>query len=204
MYTPQHQQQSQGYSSYAPEPHQSQGPPATNPFVTPPDPKRAPAPAPAPAKPVDPAEEQQLEWVLVPKGTPVTTPSKAVTTSPLEYRITVLKALGIHLRDPTSAAAYLETSSDTIPWPTPSELEDWTRITSIEHQAELIDDIQSRVMKNQIEIRKMFVILRGLLETMQQGDAPPTAAAPEPTVPAGDYEDTELPPEDDVISSDED
>ena len=59
-------------------------------------------------------------------------------------------------------------------------------------------------MKNQIEIRKMFGILRGLLETMQQGDAPPTAAAPEPTVPAGDYEDTELPPEDDVTSSDED
>ena len=216
MYTPQHQQQSQGYSYYAPEPHQSQGPPATNPFVAPPGPKRAPAPVPAPApapapapvpapaKPVDPAEEQQLEWVLVPKGTPVTTPSKDVTTSPLEYRITVLKALGIHLCDPTSAAAYLETSSDTIPWPTPLELENWAGITSIEHQAELIDDIQSRVMKNQIELEKMSVILRGLLETMQQGDAPPTAAAPEPTVPAEDHEDTELPPDDDVISSDED
>ena len=115
---------------------------------------------------------------------------------PLEYRIAVLKALGIPLHDPTSAAAYLGTSSDTIPWPTPSELEDWTRITSI-------DDIQSRVMKNQIEIRKMSGILRGLLETMQQGDAPPTTAAPEPTVPSVDYEDTELPPEDELASSDE-
>ena len=38
---------------------------------------------------------------------------------------------------------------------------------------------------------------------MQQGDAPPTAAAPEPTVPAGDYEDTELPPEDELASSNE-
>ena len=102
MYHPyqQHQQQSQGYGYYAPEPHQSQGPPATNPFVAPPGSKSAPprrrnrkpmqhvipqpGTAPAPAKPVDPADEQQLEWVLVPKGTPVTTPSNAVTTSPVE------------------------------------------------------------------------------------------------------------------------
>ena len=120
----------------------------------------------------------------------------------MENRITVLKALGIHLRDLTSAAAYLETSSDPIPWPTPLELENWAGITSIEHQAELIDDIQSSVTKNQIELEKMSVILRALL--MQQGDAPQPAAAPEPTVPAGDCEDTELPPEDNVISSDED
>ena len=108
MYHPyqQHQQQSQGYQEYpgyyAPEPHQSQGPPAANPFVAPPGPKRAPprrnrkkrttpmqpvvpqpGTAPAPAKPVDQADEQ-LEWVLVPKGTPATTPSNTVTTPPAE------------------------------------------------------------------------------------------------------------------------
>ena len=123
---------------------------------------------------------------------------------PLENRITVLKALGIHLRDLTSAAAYLETSSDPIPWPSILELENWAGITSIGLQTELIDDIQSSVTANQIELEKMSVILRALLKTMQQGDAPQTAAAPAPTVPAGNYEDTELPPEDDVISSDED
>ena len=123
---------------------------------------------------------------------------------PLENRITVLKALGIHLRDLTSAAAYLETSSDPIPWPSILELENWAGITSIGLQTELLDDIQSSVTANQTEIEKMFVMLRALLKTMQQGDAPQTAAAPEPTVPAGNNETTELPPEDDVISSDED
>ena len=123
---------------------------------------------------------------------------------PLENRITVLKALGIHLRDLTSAAAYLETASNPIPWPTPLEQENWAGMTSIEHQAELIDDIQSSVTKNQIELEKMSVILRALLKKMQQVDAPPTDAAPEPTVPAEDHEDAELPPDDDVISSDKD
>ena len=57
---------------------------------------------------------------------------------------------------------------------------------------------------NQTEIEKVFVMLRALLKTKQQGDAPQAAAAPEPTVPAGNNEITELPPDDDVISSDED
>ena len=129
---------------------------------------------------------------------------------PLENHITVLKALGIHLRDLTSAAAYLETASDPIPWPTILELENWAGITSIALQTELINDIQSSVTANQIDIEKMSVILRALLKKMQQGDAlqschpDKTTAAPEPTVPTGNNETTELPPEDDVISSDED
>ena len=129
---------------------------------------------------------------------------------PLENRITVLKALGIHLRDLTSAAAYLETASDPIPWPSILELENWAGITSIGLQTELINDIQSSVTANQIDIEKMSVILRALLKKMPQGDAiqschpDKTTAAPEPTVPTGNNETTELPPEDDVISSDED
>ena len=123
---------------------------------------------------------------------------------PLENRTTVLKALGIHMRDLTAAAAYLETASDPIPWPTPSELENWAGMTSMERQTELIDDIQSSVTTNQIELEKMAVLLRALLKKMQPGDAPPTDAAPEPTVPAKDHEDAELPPDDDVVSSDED
>ena len=118
MYAP-YPLQSQDYSYYAPEPYQNHGPPAMNPFVATPGPKRAtrrrnrkpmqpvvpqpgtatvpvpvqapatapapvPIPAPVPAKPADPAEEQQLEWVLVPKGTPVATSSNAVATSPVE------------------------------------------------------------------------------------------------------------------------
>ena len=43
-----------------------------------------PTSAPVPAKPADPAEDQQLEWVLVPKGTPAATSSSAVVTSPVE------------------------------------------------------------------------------------------------------------------------
>ena len=123
---------------------------------------------------------------------------------PLENHITVLKALGIHLRDLTAAAAYLETASDPVPWPTPQELESWAGMTNTSIDIELLDDIQSSVTKNQIELEKMAVIMRALLKKMQQGDATPTDVAPEPIVPAKDHEGVELPPEDDVISSDED
>ena len=74
----------------------------------------------------------------------------------------------------------------------------------MERQTELIDDIQSSVTTNQIELEKMSVLMRALLKKMQQGDATPIDAVPEPTAPATDHEGVELPPEDDVISSDED
>ena len=63
---------------------------------------------------------------------------------------------------------------------------------------------------NQINIEKMAVILRALLKKMHRADTlqlcPPdkTTAAPEHTVPAGNNETTELPSEDELISSDED
>ena len=114
MYAPYHNpHQSQDYGYYAPEPYQNQGPPTMNPFVANPGPRRkrnrkqkdvtlpvvpqpgtttapvavlasATIPAPVPAKPADPAEGQQLEWVLVPKGTPVATSSSTVATPPVE------------------------------------------------------------------------------------------------------------------------
>ena len=129
---------------------------------------------------------------------------------PLENRITVLKALGVHLRDLTSAAAYLVTASDPIPLPTILDLENWAGINSNEAQTELLGDIQSCVVTNQINIEKMAVILRALLKKMHQADTlqlcPPhkAIAAPEQTVPAGKNGTSELPSEDDLISSDED
>ena len=129
---------------------------------------------------------------------------------PLENQITVLKALGVHLRDLTSAAAYLETASDPFPLPTILDLENWAGITNIEAQTELLNDIQSGVTTNQINIEKMAVILRALLKKMHQEDmlqlCPPdkTTAALEQTVPAGNNKTTELPSEDELISSDED
>ena len=105
MYHP-YQQQSQGYPEYpgyyAPEPHQGQGPSASNPFLAPPGPKRAlprrsrkkrttstqpavpqPGTATTPARPANQADEK-LEWVLVPKGTPAPLPSNTVTTPTVE------------------------------------------------------------------------------------------------------------------------
>ena len=123
---------------------------------------------------------------------------------PLENRITVLKALGIHLRDLTAAAAYLETASDPVPWPTSQDLESWAGMTNTSIDIALLDDIQSSVNNNQTELEKMGVLMRALLKKMQQGGATPTNVAPEPTAPAKDREDVDLPPEDDVISSDED
>ena len=128
----------------------------------------------------------------------------------LENRITVLKALGVHLHDLTSAAAYLVTASDPIPLPTILDLENWAGITNTEAQTELLGDIQSCVITNQINIEKMAVIMRALLKKMHQADTlqlcPPdkTTAAPEQTVPAGNNGTSELPSKDDIISSDED
>ena len=36
-----------------------------------------------------------------------------------------MKSIGIHLKDLVGAAAYLETASDPIPYPSDQELEDW-------------------------------------------------------------------------------
>ena len=49
---------------------------------------------------------------------------------PLENRILVLKALGIHMKDLNAAAAYLVTASDPLPCPTNQDFEDWTGIKS--------------------------------------------------------------------------
>ena len=102
------------------------------------------------------------------------------------------------------------TASDPIPLPTILDLENWAGITNTEAQTELLGDIQSGVITNQINIEKMAVIMRALLKKMHQADTlqlcPPdkTTAAPEQTVPAGNNGTSELPSEDDIISSDED
>ena len=124
-------------------------------------------------------------------------------SGPLEHRTTVLKALGLHMRDLTAATAYLETAPETIPWPTSSELDRWAGMTNTRIDIELLDDIQSSVTKNQIELEKMAVLMRALLKKMQQGDVTPIDAVPDPTAPATDHEGVELPPEDELVSSDE-
>ena len=45
---------------------------------------------------------------------------------PLENRILVMKSIGLHPKDLTAAAAYLETSADPIPYPSLQDLDDWT------------------------------------------------------------------------------
>ena len=54
------------------------------------------------------------------------------------------------MRDLTAATAYLETAPETIPWPTLAELDSWTGMTNTRLDMELLDDIQSSVIKNQI------------------------------------------------------
>ena len=114
-------------------------------------------------------------------------------SGPLEHRTAVLKALGIHMRDLTAATAYLETAHETIPWPTTRELENWAGVSSIEHA--LMDDIQTSVTNNQIELEKMSVLMRALVKKMHQGVVPDNVIL--------DHEGVELPPLDDVVSSDE-
>ena len=118
-------------------------------------------------------------------------------SGPLEHRTAVLKALGIHMRDLTAATAYLETVNETIPWPSIRELENWAGVSSVEHA--LMDDLQTSVTNNQIELEKMSVLMRALVKKMQQG------VVPEPTDHVTlDHEGVELPPlDDDLVSSDE-
>ena len=100
------------------------------------------------------------------------------------------------MRDLTAATAYLETAHETIPWPTIRELENWAGVSSVEHA--LMDDLQTSVTNNQIELEKMSVLMRALVKKMQQG------VVPEPTDHVTlDHEGVELPPLDDLVSSDE-
>ena len=44
---------------------------------------------------------------------------------PLEVQTAVMESTGIHPKDLSSAAVYMETASDPIPYPSDQELEDW-------------------------------------------------------------------------------
>ena len=124
---------------------------------------------------------------------------------PLENRITVLKALGVHMKDLSSAAAHLVTASDPIPWPTIRDLENWTGIRSQAAQMELLSDVQGTVVTNQINMEKMAVIMRAMLKKIHRMEEvatnPPTkaSAAPEQTVPARENGTPENPTEDDYL-----
>ena len=124
---------------------------------------------------------------------------------PLENRITVLKALGVHMRDLSSAAAYLVTASDPIPLPTIQDLGNWVGISSNRAQMELLSDIQGTVVTNQISMEKMNVMMRSMLKKMNQMEEvatnPPTKAsvAPEQTVPARETGTLENPTEADYL-----
>ena len=124
---------------------------------------------------------------------------------PLENRIMVLKALGVHMRDLSSAAAYLVTASDPIPLPTIQDLGNWAGISSNRAQMELLSDIQGTVVTNQISMEKMNVMMRAMLKKMNQMEEvatnPPTKAsvAPEQTVPARETGTPENPTEADYL-----
>ena len=118
---------------------------------------------------------------------------------PLENRITVLKALGVHMKDLTSAAAHLVTASDPIPCPTIRDLEDWTGVKSQSAQMELLRDVQGTVVECQIHMEKMAVMMTAMLKKMNRMEQaamnPPMKASvtPEPTVPALEREQPENP-----------
>ena len=61
---------------------------------------------------------------------------------PMENRILVLKAIGIHQKDLNAAAAYLVTAADPIPCPTLQDLEDWTGVKSQTAAMDILSELQ--------------------------------------------------------------
>ena len=118
---------------------------------------------------------------------------------PLENRILVLKALGIHMKDLNSAAAHLVTASDPVPCPTIQDLEDWTGVKSQSAQMEILSELHGTSLENQIRIEKMAVMMTAILKKMvkleQAATDPPREASvtTEPIVPSREREQQEDP-----------
>ena len=88
-------------------------------------------------------------------------------SGPLEHRTTVLKALGIHMRDLTAATAYLETAGETIPWPSLEDLNNWAGLNN--YNPALMDDLQIGVNNNQVELEKLIVLMRTVVKKLHEG-----------------------------------
>ena len=116
---------------------------------------------------------------------------------PLENRILVLKALGIHMKDLNAAAAHLVTTSDPVPCPTIQDLEDWTGVKSQSAQMEILSELHGTSLENQIRIEKMAVMMTAILKKVvkleQAATDPPMEASvtTEPIVPSREREQQE-------------
>ena len=100
---------------------------------------------------------------------------------PLENRVLVMKSIGLHPKDMNAAAAYLETSADPIPYPTPQDLEDWTGVNSQTPVMDILSELQVASLENQICTERMSVILTAILKKVIKLDkaasGPPTEAS---------------------------
>ena len=100
---------------------------------------------------------------------------------PLENRVLVMKSIGLHPKDMNAAAAYLETSADPIPYPTPQDLEDWTGVNSQTPVMDILSELQVASLENQIRTERMAVILTAILKKVIKLDkaasGPPTEAS---------------------------
>ena len=123
-------------------------------------------------------------------------------SGPLEHRTTVLKSLGVHMRDLIAATVYLETAGSTINWPSLDDLNNWAGLSN--YNPALMDDLQTGVSdlqyttnQNQAELEKLMVLMRAVVKQMNLGvtvDSIHHRAVPPPSPP------TTADQEDDVIS----
>ena len=95
-------------------------------------------------------------------------------SGPLEHRTTVLKALGVHMRDLIAATVYLETAGSTITWPSLDDLNNWAGLSN--YNPALMDDLQIGVSdlqyttnQNQAELEKLMVLMRAVVKKMHLG-----------------------------------
>ena len=95
-------------------------------------------------------------------------------SGPLEHRTTVLKSLGVHMRDLIAATVYLETAGSTINWPSLDDLNNWAGLSN--YNPALMDDLQTGVSdlqyttnQNQAELEKLMLLMRAVVKKMNLG-----------------------------------
>ena len=84
---------------------------------------------------------------------------------PLEIRTAVMKSIGIHPKYLVGAAAYLETASDPIPYPSDQDLEDWAGWNpSI---MDILDELKSEADETRIRTERMAVGITAILKKVK-------------------------------------
>ena len=84
---------------------------------------------------------------------------------PLEIRTAVMKSIGIHPKDLVGAAAYLETASDPIPYPSDQDLEDWVGWNPA--IMDILRELKFEANETRVRTERMAVIMTAVMRKLK-------------------------------------